>query len=81
MQSAAQQKGVPASAANRIHLLAAVGFHGQLGLIDYENQAQPQLVRTVERDRPVALYQGQPDDVQLAVVSAGSSHTASISRK
>lgn len=57
------------------------GFHGQLGLSDYENQSQPQLVRAVEKDRPVALYQGQPDDIQLAVVSAGSSHTASISRR
>jgi hypothetical protein len=57
------------------------GFHGQLGLSDYDNQAQPQLVRNVEKDRPVALYQGQPDDIQLAVVSAGSSHTASISRR
>lgn len=57
------------------------GFHGQLGLADYENQSRPQLVQSVEKDRLVALYQGQPDDIQLAVVSAGSSHTASISRR
>ena len=35
----------------------------------------------MERDAKVPLYQGTPDDIHLAVVSAGSSHSASISRR
>lgn len=38
-------------------------------------------VDTVERDTRVPLYQGTPDDIHLAVVAAGSSHSASISRR
>lgn len=38
-------------------------------------------VGAVERDVKVPLYQGAPDDIHLAVVSAGSSHSASISRR
>ena len=38
-------------------------------------------VGAVERDVKVPLYQGTPDDIHLAVVSAGSSHSASISRR
>jgi alpha-tubulin suppressor-like RCC1 family protein len=57
------------------------GFHGQLGNGDYDNHAAPRRVDRVDRDRPVALYRGQPDDIQLAVVAAGSSHSASISRR
>jgi E3 ubiquitin-protein ligase HERC3 len=60
---------------------AGRGFHGQLGMGDYSNRQAPARVDTVERDRPVQLYRGVPDDIQLAVVSAGSSHTASISRR
>lgn len=58
------------------------GFHGQLGLETYDNREAPQRVGMVERDiHKVSLYQGQPDDIHLAVVSAGSSHSASISRR
>jgi E3 ubiquitin-protein ligase HERC3 len=57
------------------------GFHGQLGGGGYADAAAPARVDAVERDRPVRLYAGAPDDVQLAVVSAGSSHSASISRR
>lgn len=57
------------------------GFHGQLGLEQFDNQEQPQRVGAVERDVKVPLYQGAPDDIHLAVVSAGSSHSASISRR
>ena len=35
----------------------------------------------MERDAKVPLYQGTPEDIHLAVVSAGSSHSASISRR
>jgi hypothetical protein len=38
-------------------------------------------VDTVERDIKVPLYQGTPEDIHLAVVAAGSSHSASISRR
>lgn len=38
-------------------------------------------VTAVERDAKVPLYQGTPEDIHLAVVSAGSSHSASISRR
>ena len=38
-------------------------------------------VGAVERDVRVPLYQGTPEDIHLAVVSAGSSHSASISRR
>lgn len=57
------------------------GFHGQLGLEHFDNQQAPQRVCAVERDAKVPLYQGTPDDIHLAVVSAGSSHSASISRR
>ena len=57
------------------------GFHGQLGNADYDNATDPVLVEEVDRDRPVRLYQGTPDDINLAVVTAGSSHSASISRR
>lgn len=42
---------------------------------------QPPQVRCVERDTKVQLYQGTPEDICLAVVAAGSSHSASISRR
>ena len=54
---------------------------GQLGLADYDNRHEPVRVGAVEKEELVELYRGVPDDVQLAVVSAGSSHTASISRR
>jgi alpha-tubulin suppressor-like RCC1 family protein len=57
------------------------GFHGQLGLECFDNQHEPQKVRGVERDTKVQLYQGTPEDICLAVVAAGSSHSASISRR
>ncbi|KAL4522955.1 hypothetical protein Ndes2526A_g07679 [Nannochloris sp. 'desiccata'] len=57
------------------------GFHGQLGNNDYENAEIPVRVNEVDRDHPVELYRGRPDDIHLAVVTAGSSHSASISRR
>jgi len=57
------------------------GFHGQLGNNDYENAERPVRVNEVDRDHPVELYRGLPDDIHLAVVTAGSSHSASISRR
>lgn len=57
------------------------GFHGQLGLGHFDNQFEPHRVGAVEKEEVMPLYRGQPDDVQLAVVSAGSSHSASISRR
>jgi alpha-tubulin suppressor-like RCC1 family protein len=57
------------------------GFHGQLGNNDYENAETPVRVNEVDRDRPIELYRGLPDDIHLAVVTAGSSHSASISRR
>lgn len=58
------------------------GFHGQLGNRDYENCHVPTRVDRVDRDfRPVQLYKGTSEDIQLAVVCAGSSHSASISRR
>lgn len=59
------------------------GFHGQLGVGDYDNKVEPARVNEVDKDKPepVLLYQGTPEDIQLAVVSAGSSHSASISRR
>ena len=43
--------------------------------------SRPLQVGAVDRDARVKLYQGTPDDIHLAVVSAGSSHSASISRR
>lgn len=57
------------------------GFHGQLGNGEYEDSQVPKRVGMVERDRPVQLYKGSSDDIHLAVVTAGSSHSASISRR
>lgn len=57
------------------------GFHGQLGNGEYEDSQIPKRVGSVERDRPVQLYKGSSDDIHLAVVAAGSSHSASISRR
>ena len=57
------------------------GFHGQLGNGEYDNACEPVRVNEVDRDRPVQLYQGTPEDIHLAVVTAGSSHSASISRR
>ncbi|PSC69842.1 E3 ubiquitin-ligase HERC2 [Micractinium conductrix] len=57
------------------------GFHGQLGLEHFDNQHVPQRVSAVDRDSKVPLYQGTPEDIHLAVVAAGSSHSASISRR
>lgn len=81
------------------------GFHGQLGLGDYEQRAAPSRVPSVLRGRttvalpdpapgadgrrrPRAGAAGEPAStsggetpIQLAVVAAGSSHTASISRR
>ena len=63
---------------------ARAGFHGQLGLGGYDASLAPSRVGSVERGDAsrVELYRaGAADDVQLAVVAAGSSHTASISRR
>lgn len=57
------------------------GFHGQLGNGNYDDCYVPTRVDQVDRDRPVRLYKGQPDDIHLAVVAGGSSHAASISRR
>ena len=57
------------------------GFHGQLGNNEHENVHHPVRVDEIDRDRPIALYRGTPDDIHLAVVTAGSSHSASISRR
>ncbi|KAI3428492.1 hypothetical protein D9Q98_007317 [Chlorella vulgaris] len=58
------------------------GFHGQLGLDHFDNQEEPQRVLNVQRDaKPLPLYQGTSEDIHLAVVAAGSSHSASISRR
>lgn len=63
------------------------GFHGQLGNGEYSNMSKPVQVNEVERgEKTMKLYcssksQQQSDDIQLAVVSTGSSHSASISRR
>ncbi|KDD71540.1 hypothetical protein H632_c4831p0, partial [Helicosporidium sp. ATCC 50920] len=63
------------------------GFHGQLGLGAYACAAEPSRVPSVDRDRrsqstgPSSAPPAPVDTVQLAVVSAGSSHSASISRR
>lgn len=60
---------------------AGRGFHGQLGIGDYDNRTEMTRIDTVERlsIESVKLY--QDNEIQLAVVSSGSSHTASISRR
>lgn len=72
--------GAPAGPEYALYTMGR-GFHGQLGLGDYDNRCAPQRVGAVEKEEPVKLYRGTSDDVQLAVVAAGSSHTASISRR
>ena len=62
------------------------GFHGQLGTGEYGNAQFPEQINQVERgDKVAKLYTGakrhQSDGIQLAVVSTGSSHSASISRR
>lgn len=57
------------------------GFHGQLGNNQYEDALEPVRINEIERHKKLTLYQGKPDDINLAVVAAGSSHSASISRR
>ena len=57
------------------------GFHGQLGTGCDEPTFSPTLIKHVEKQSLVELYQGSKSNVRLAVVHAGSSHSAAISRR
>lgn len=57
------------------------GFHGQLGTGSQETTYSPTIISKVERNNVTHLYQGSKNDIRLAVVHAGSSHSAAISRR
>jgi E3 ubiquitin-protein ligase HERC3 len=57
------------------------GFHGQIGTGSQESTFSPTLIEKVEKQSLIDLYKGTKNDVRLAVVQAGSCHSAAISRR
>ncbi|KAL6768970.1 hypothetical protein ACKKBF_B16950 [Auxenochlorella protothecoides x Auxenochlorella symbiontica] len=91
--SSAADRAAHAEAAEYALHTTGRGFHGQLGLGDYEQRLRPTRVPGVARSAgsggagsggaaaAPSSSAAAADAVQLAVVAAGSSHTASISRR